>query len=269
MSVQAQALERGFPKVNFDTSLSDYEKKPNIIQEKRGNVINVRANNDFVSGISYHYEMDIQTKPELYKTLEKLIADPSNTAKLAEAFRQVEQNKLLKRQDKIKWIKERVNDLPAPFTLLLASLVAEDDIQQALFWRILASMRMGIDVTKCKDGSATQARLLVEAYYMDDIFDTMVSQIDKKSKNRLNGEQLMEMWNKLQQSVIPVAIAYHQKNPYTVEYPYWAAHHGLAYLTALKVDGKEMDDTKMFHPKKDHAFIEKQVVSSFSNLYRR
>ena len=71
---------RAFPKKNSVLNISEYEKTPMIIKTNKGSSTDYRASNDFITGISFHYEIDFKDKDTLLSHLKSMLPNTENTA---------------------------------------------------------------------------------------------------------------------------------------------------------------------------------------------
>ena len=255
---------RAFSRLNSVATIHAYEHQPHIIKKKTGRVINVRASDDFISGISHHYEMEFKNKKELLSTLEQMLSDKENTAKQAEIFRQIEQTDMLTREEKIAWLKRKINRLPAPFVMLLAKFVSLTDLDEAFKWKVLSQLRMKIDAIKCKDQSAYEGINIIELYYLDSFFDTMVAYYEKQGdRSKLTNQYLNQEFNKRSLQAINSALQYHRTHAYQLDYPYWLNNHGMSHIKMLMNNRHHASKSELFITGLDSKRKEAQLIASF------
>jgi hypothetical protein len=225
---------RAFPQRRTVQHVKEYDNKPHVFKTTKGNVKNFGCSDDFVSGITYAKEMHFSTKSNLLKALDDLSSDLNNTQKQTELFRQIEQTTLLSRTEKVKWLKLHINRLPAPFAMLLATLVAPDNLDEAFQWKVLSQLRMKIDVRKCQDKSVEQGVQLIEYYYLDNFFELMTKHYSKKEHaSKLSNTYLNQEFNRRNLAAISAALQYHKTHTYQIEYPYWLANHHMKHILAI------------------------------------
>ncbi|HSW71654.1 MAG TPA: hypothetical protein VLH77_06755 [Gammaproteobacteria bacterium] len=214
--------------------IKEYANKPFVFKTMQGKVTNFNSSDDFISGISSAPEMRFSNKSSLLAALDALHSDRNNTQKQTELFRQIEQTTLLSRAEKVTWLKPRIDRLPAPFAMLLATLVAPDNLDEAFQWKVLSQLRMKIDARKCQDNSVAQGIKLIEYYYLDNLFELMTKHyVKKQPASKLNNTYLNAEFNRRNFSAIPAVLQYHKTHPYKIEQPYWLANHGMNHILAL------------------------------------
>ena len=258
---------RAFPKLHSVSSIHAYEQPPQIIKSRKGRVTDLRVSDDFISGISHYPEMKFKDKRELLSTLELMLSDKENTAKQVEMFRQIEQSELLTSEEKVIWLKPRINKLPAPFTMLLAKFVAPTNLDEAFKWKVLSQLRMKIDATKCKDQSVYEGINLIELYYLDSFFDIMVAYYGKHGDvSKLTNEYINDEFNRRNLQAIKAALQYHSAHAYQLQYPYWLNNHGMNHLKMVMKNHQNPAKKDVFITALDSRNKEKQLIAMFQQV---
>lgn len=251
---------------SVSTQVAQYEAPVKVNKIQQGQSTHYFASDDFITGINRQFEIKFKNKTSLLSTLDIMRTDFSNTAKLTEVFRQIEQSPLLTRVEKINWLKTRINELPAPFIWLLAKFTAYTDLDEAFKWRILSSIRMKIDAGICQDySSAFNGTLLIDAAFRDGLVNQMAKRI--KDPKRVSNDEFNRLYQEKQLKAIPKAIDFHKRHPYPFHPPYWLAHHAPGHITKC-LQGKLQSYDEKFIPKGQYGDLEEKVLESFQHAYQ-
>ena len=147
--------------------------------------------------------------------------------------------------------------------MLLAKLVAVDNLEEAFKWKVLSQLRMKIDALKCKDQSVTEGINIIEHYFLDTLFDLMVNYYEKNTQpDNLTNKYINQEFNRRNRNAIIPALKYHSEHEYQVDYPYWLANHGMNHITAL-MKNNNLSKKELFVLSSDWKKEEEQLIQAF------
>ena len=96
--------------------------------------------------------------------------------------------------------------------MLLAKLVAVDNLEEAFKWKVLSQLRMKIDALKCKDQSVTEGINIIEHYFLDTLFDLMVNYYEKNTQpDNLTNKYINQEFNRRNLNAIIPALKISQR----------------------------------------------------------